>query len=94
MWCKPYKSGALIIVKITPRASRNAILGIEKTWLRMALCAPPVEGKANEMAREFLAEYCHLSRSNVSLVSGKTSRLKSFYLATLSPENCRDLFTS
>lgn len=85
MWCEAYKDGSIITVKLTPRASRNAILGVEETWLRVALTAPPVDGKANEAARRFLAETLDLPRSAVSLVTGQTARLKRFAIATLPP---------
>lgn len=86
MWCEAYKDGSIITVKLTPRASRNAILGTEETWLRVALTAPPVDGKANEAARRFIAETLNLPRSAIKLVTGQTARLKRFSIATLSPE--------
>lgn len=85
MWYEPWKDGTRITVKLTPRASRNAVLGVEADWLRVALTAPPVEGKANEAAVRFLAEKCDLPRSAVSLITGQTARLKRFYIP-LPPE--------
>ncbi len=85
MWCEPYKTGSLLTVKLTPRASQNAILGVEEEWLRVALTAPPVDGKANEAARRFLADRLDVSRVAVTLVSGQTNRLKRFAIADLSP---------
>ena len=85
MWCEPRKEGCVITVKVTPRASKDAILGTEAEWLRVALTAPPVDGKANEAARRFLAEAFHVPRASVSLVSGQTARLKRFALP-LTPE--------
>ncbi len=86
MWCEGYKDGSIITVKLTPRASRNAILGTEETWLRVALTAPPVDGKANEAARRFIAETLDLPRSAVNLVTGQTARLKRFAITGLAPE--------
>jgi uncharacterized protein (TIGR00251 family) len=85
MWCEAYKDGSIITVKLTPRASRNAILGTEETWLRVALTAPPVDGKANEAARRFIAETLELPRSAVNLVTGQTARLKRFSITGLPP---------
>jgi uncharacterized protein (TIGR00251 family) len=85
MWCEAYKDGSIITVKLTPRASRNAILGTEETWLRVALTAPPVDGKANEAARRFIAETLELPRSAVNLVTGQTARLKRFAITGLPP---------
>jgi len=91
MWCSPCKDGSLVTVKLTPRASRDAILGEEAEWLRVALTAPPVDGKANAAARDFLARRCGLSRSAVTLVSGQTARLKRFAVAGLPPDRLRSL---
>lgn len=86
MWCEPWKSGCAITVKATPRASREAVLGAEAEWLRIALKAPPVDGKANEAARRFLADALGVSKSSVSLISGQTARLKRFAVAGVSPD--------
>lgn len=91
MWCSPWKDGCAITVKVTPKASRNSVLGAEETWLRIALTAPPVDGKANEAARRFLAEALDLSKSSVSLLSGQTARLKRFAVAGVSPETAKSI---
>lgn len=89
MWCEPWKTGCAVTVKVTPRASKNAVLGAEADWLRVALTAPPVDGKANEAARRFLAEALDLPRTAVTLLSGQTARLKRFAVAGLTPETLR-----
>ena len=89
MWCEPWKTGCAVTVKVTPRAAKNAILGAEADWLRVALTAPPVDGKANEAARRFLAEALDLPRTSVTLLSGQTARLKRFAIAGLTPEALR-----
>lgn len=86
MWCSPYKDGCALTVRLTPRASKNAVLGEEADWLRVALTAPPVDGKANEATRRFLAEALGVPRAAVSLISGQTARLKRFAIAGLPPE--------
>ena len=78
MWCEAYKGGCALTVKVTPRASRDAILGAEEGWLRVALTAPPVDGKANEAARRFLAEALGVPRGDVRLLAGQTARLMRF----------------
>ena len=89
MWCEPWKTGCAVTVKVTPRASKNAVLGAAVDWLRVALTAPPVDGKANEAARRFLAEALGLPRTAVTLLSGQTARLKRFAVAGLTPETLR-----
>lgn len=90
MWCEAWKAGCALTVKVTPRASKNSVLGVEEAWLRVALTAPPVDGKANEAARRFLAEALGVPRTAVALISGQTARLKRFGITGLSPGEARD----
>ena len=68
--------GVTFTVKVQPRARRNAILGEIGETLKIAITAPPVDGKANQACVEFLAELLRLPRSSIAIVSGQTSRNK------------------
>ena len=68
--------GATFAVRVQPRASRNAIAGEMGEALKIALTAPPVEGKANEACVEFLANLLKVPRSSVTIASGESSRNK------------------
>ena len=46
--------GATFQVKVHPRAKKNAIAGEIGDALKLALTAPPVEGRANEACHRFL----------------------------------------
>ena len=54
--------------------------GVEQTEAMyiVRVKAPAEGGKANEAARRVLAEYFHVSFSQVRLISGHTSRYKTF----------------
>ena len=70
-------SGAVTFtVRVQPRARRNAVIGELGDALKLALTAPPVEGRANEACIEFLAEVLDVPRSAVSIISGQASRNK------------------
>ena len=69
-------AGATFAVKVHPRARRNAITGEVSDALKLALTAPPVEGKANQACIEFLAHFLNVPRSSVTIVGGQTSRNK------------------
>jgi uncharacterized protein len=45
-------SGATFQVKVQPRARKNAIVGEEGDAIKLALTAPPVDGRANEACPE------------------------------------------
>ena len=73
---KQTSDGVTFSVKVQPRARKNAITGTVGDALKLALTAPPVEGKANQAAIEFLADFFDIPRSSVTIASGATSRLK------------------
>ena len=69
-------SGITFAVRVQPRARRKAIVGEFGEALKIALTAPPVDGRANEACVEFLAEVLKLPRSSVTIISGQGSRNK------------------
>jgi uncharacterized protein (TIGR00251 family) len=69
-------AGVTFTVRVQPRARRNAVVGELGEALKVALTAPPVDGKANEACIEFFAEALNLPRSAVMIASGQTSRTK------------------
>ena len=67
---------ARLTVKVHPRARRSALAGrLGDAW-KLALAAPPVDGKANDECVRFLAELAGVPRSRVRVVSGATARSK------------------
>jgi uncharacterized protein len=68
--------GISFAVKVHPRARKNAITGTVGNALKLALTAPPVEGKANQAVIEFFAALFQIPRSSVTIASGETSRNK------------------
>ena len=71
-----HSSGATFAVRVQPRARRNAITGVAGNALKVALTAPPVDGKANRACLEFVANLLKVPRSSVSILSGETARNK------------------
>src|SRR5947208_1769300 len=78
--------GVTFAVKVHPRARKNAITGVVGDALKLALTAPPVEGKANQAVIEFFAEVFEIPRSSVTIASGETSRRKVICLRNISSE--------
>ena len=81
--------GATFAVKVHPRARRNAVSGTVGDAVKLALTAPPVEGKANDACIQFLAEVLGVARAAIIIVSGETSRQKLVRVAGLSAEEVR-----
>jgi uncharacterized protein (TIGR00251 family) len=65
-----------IRARLTPRASRDEVLGFEGEVLRVRVKAPPVEGRANEAVLRLLAKVLRVSRSSLTIVRGQASRDK------------------
>ena len=63
-------------VRLQPRASRDEIVGALDGALRIRLHAPPVDGAANDALVLFLAERLSVSRRDVRILTGTTSRTK------------------
>ena len=63
-------------VKVHPRAKKNCDHRGSGDSLKVALTAPPVDGKANEACIEFFAKLLKVPRTSVSIAAGLTSRNK------------------
>jgi uncharacterized protein (TIGR00251 family) len=74
-------AGVELLVYVQPRASRDQVVGVQGNELKVRLAAPPVEGAANAACRTFFAKLCRLPQSQVSLLTGETSRHKRLLLA-------------
>ena len=71
------RDGSVVFaVPVTPRASRDAIEGEYQAALKVRLTAPPVEDRANDALRRFLAASLNVPVSAVRIVTGEKSRNK------------------
>jgi uncharacterized protein len=72
--------GATFAVRIHPRARRTAVTGVlgegAATIFKVALSAPPIEGRANEALTDYMCELFAVPRYAVSVLSGALSRNK------------------
>lgn len=81
--------GAAFAVRVQPCARRNAIVGELGDALKLALTAPPIEGRANEACVEFLAEFLKVPRSSITIAAGETSRNKVIRIVGVSADELR-----
>ncbi len=63
-------------VQVVPRASRDRIGPMVGDRVKVQLCAPPVDGAANEALRAVLAKAFGVAKGRVSIVRGETGRKK------------------
>lgn len=82
------KEGVSLAVRAQPGAKRTAVVGVHgegaTAQLKVAVHAPPLEGRANAALLPFIAEIFGLSKSAVEMTSGETSRSKVFLLKGVS----------
>ena len=87
-------AGVTLAVRVQPGAKKTAIVGIygegTAAQLKIAVQAPPVEGRANAAVIAFLAEIFDLAKSSVELVSGELSRSKVLLLRGVSLANAEE----
>lgn len=67
---------ARIVVRVQPNASRNEVLRFKEGALHLRIAAPPVKGKANQELIKFLSAFLGVSKSNLTIEKGMTSRVK------------------
>lgn len=79
-WCSTAPEGVVVVVHAQPGARRDAVVGLYDGRLKIALSAPPVDGRANTALVQFLARSTGVAKSAVELISGQTSRTKRFLI--------------
>ena len=77
-------AGATFQIRVHPRARKNAITGEIGDALKVALTAPPIEGRANQAVLSFFAELLNVPRSSITIAAGETSRNKLIRVSGLS----------
>lgn len=73
--------------KIIPQAKRDQIVGYENDILKIKVNAPAEKNKANKELIYFLSKTFCVSRSDITILSGETSRLKKIKIENLSKED-------
>lgn len=73
-------------MRVHPNAARNELAGFSEGVLRVKVSAPPVKGKANKELIAFLAQKLGLSKGDLTIIKGHTSRNKVMAIAGLTQE--------
>ncbi|MDE1149208.1 MAG: DUF167 domain-containing protein [Azospirillaceae bacterium] len=73
--------GVRVYLRVTPRASRNAVLGPMdgpegRQLLKVAVTTVPEDGKANEAVLKLLSKAWRVPKSSLTIVAGQTDRNK------------------
>ena len=82
---RPAADGLTLTLRVTPKASRDIIVGTmdlpDGKALKISVTAPPDRGKANEAVCELLAQAFHVPKTAVCVVVGETDRRKIVHIS-------------
>jgi uncharacterized protein len=78
-----HAQGWVLPVRAQPGARKTGVLGEVGGVLKVAVTAPPEDGRANKALTEALRDLLNLKRSQLELLSGETSREKKFLVRGL-----------
>ncbi len=85
MFWKERPDGLVLALKISPKAAKSEILGVEGEELKLKIAAVPEKGEANMEVVRFLAKALGFPKSQVVLLSGEASRHKKVLLKGANP---------
>jgi uncharacterized protein (TIGR00251 family) len=81
------KKGAALAVRVTPRASRNQIVGaLSDGTIKIRITAAANEGQANDELVKFLSDVLGVPKSRIEIVAGETGRDKLISVLDLDAE--------
>ncbi|MES9945526.1 MAG: YggU family protein [gamma proteobacterium symbiont of Ctena orbiculata] len=80
-WFRWEQKDLILHLRVQPKASRDAFIGpFGENEYKIAITAPPVDGKANRHLVKFLAKAFAIPASRIELITGKNARSKSIRL--------------
>jgi uncharacterized protein len=82
---------AYFAVRLIPRASRNAVVGVREGVLQVRVTAAPVNGAANRALLELLGKSLRLGPTTIRIESGATSARKRLSVPVSALERLRAL---
>jgi len=78
-----------IKVRVQPKSSRNQVGGFQDGTLRVRVTATPTEGQANAAVIALLAKTLGVSKSQLEIIRGYSSRDKVVSVDTLTDQEVR-----
>ena len=84
------KERVKIRVRVQPNASQNEVLAFKDGLLQVRVAAPPIKGKANQELIRLLSDILGISKSNLTIEKGMTSRTKVVGISGLSQDRLRE----
>ena len=83
--------GIILPVRASPGSRRNEIRGEQNGNLKVSVTAVAEKGKANQAIVALLAKQLGLRKSQLTLVSGETNRVKRFCITGTNRDSLRQM---
>ena len=80
------KDSLVFNVRVVPRASKSEIVGEHDFALKVRIASPPVDGAANTELIKLLAKSFGVSKAQVEIIGGQTSKTKQIKIIDLTAE--------
>lgn len=85
MYYQQTSEGLKLFVRLSPKAKREGMEGLHTDpdgteRIKIAVSAPPVDGKANEALIKWLSKHLHIAKSSITLIGGTTDRSKTLLI--------------
>jgi hypothetical protein len=87
MWVKAKGEDTILACRVQPNSGKDKVGEIRNDRLVIHLCAPAVEGKANDALIRFLSRLLKVAKSRITLVQGEKNRNKLVAIQSVSPED-------
>ena len=66
----------LLNLYIQPKASRDQLVGLHGDELKVAITAPPVDGKANAHLTKYLSKQFRVAKGQIRIVKGSGAAIR------------------
>ena len=78
------QGGAVVFdLRVVPRASRSEVVGVHDGALKVRIMSPPVDGAANAELIKLLAKQFGVSKGDVEILSGESSKSKRIRISSI-----------
>lgn len=74
------KTDLILHIQIQPTSSKDEVVGIIGENLKIKITAPPIDGKANEHLRCFIANLFKVPKKQVLILKGETNKIKTILI--------------
>lgn len=88
---KETKDGLVLIIKISPNASKNEIIKNDDGGYKLKITAQPIEGKANKAVIEYLSKTFKIPKTSCEIIKGETSKEKTILIKSKDEEKLQKM---